>query len=166
MPMLMAPRPNPGAAPWVRIWAYPDLLASAARTPPTRRMSSTSPAESEPPAKAPPGPRSSNRGAAETSTAIPRLTVLNRSSNDLDIVSVSTKVPATNATPNAMARAVMARRTRWATSALSVARHIQPASSRLLAGCSAAKGLHPVEDGLGRRARELVGHGSVGQEDH
>src|SRR5690242_16337864 len=71
------------------------------------------------------------------------------------MVSVRTIVPDMNATPSITARAVSANRSLWASSPLIVTRRMV-----LLAGV-----LDAIDDGLGRRALELVDDLAVGEED-
>src|SRR5437879_2593821 len=86
---------------------------------------------------------------------VPRYTSSNRLSNVREIVSVRIIVPDMNETPSITARAVSAKRSLWASSPLIVTRR-----TVLLADV-----FHVVDDGLGRRALELVDDFPVGEED-
>ncbi len=114
-------------------WAKPKALPSATAMPSTARTtSSTLSSTGGGPAK--PG---ANSASAWTMMSVPAKLSAKRSSNVALIVSVKTKVPATNATPIMIDSPVSSRRSQWARSDLRVA--LTTAHLELL---------HPVEDRL------------------
>src|SRR5215467_10255444 len=92
-----------------------------------------------------------------TNASVPRLTSAKRSSKTFPIVSVSTSVPAMNATPSVTASAVVNSRSFLASRPLIVTRHM-----RLLL----PEALHPIEHTIRSRLQHLVHDLAVGEEDH
>src|SRR6478609_2454637 len=80
-------------------------------------------------------------------------------------VSVKTKVPATNATPRTMAKALIPIRSLWASRLFRVARNISGHRGRVR-GSVRVETLHPVEHPFGRRLEHLVDDPAVRQEQH
>src|SRR3954452_11961242 len=81
---------------------------------------------------------------------------LNKPLKVLEMVSVSTNVPDTNATPNITAMPVSRKRTFLAQIPLSVTFHME----------LGAQALHLVEHGVGVGCEELVDDRAVGEEHH
>ena len=96
-----------------------------------------------------------------TATAVLRLTEAKRFSKALPIVSVSTYVPDTIATPSTTAIADSSSRTLRASRPLSVTRSISAEP-----GTAASERLHPVQHAIGRRCPHPVDDLAVAEEDH
>src|SRR5258706_15169633 len=79
----------------------------------------------------------------------------------LEMVSVSTNVPDTNATPNITATPVSKKRTFFAQTPLSVTFHIVLQPAELV-----AQALHLVERRIGSWCEQLVDDRAVGEEHH
>src|SRR6476469_7247269 len=114
------------------------------------------------PVKPPAAAAADLAGRTVTSGAVCR----NSSVKLLFRVSVKTKVPATNATPRTMAKALIPIRSLWASRLFRVARNISGHPGRVRGAGTGVEALHPVEHPLGRRLQHLVHDPPVGQEQH
>src|SRR5918994_2476742 len=129
------------------------MIPSAVATPVTPATVSTSDASTRP--RTSPAPSGLLKAASPRATAsVPALTFANRSSNVLPIVSVSTSVPAMNATPSNTAKLVVRSRHLRAASVLMVVRNM----------ASLTEVLHAVEHAVGGRGGHLVDDAAVGEE--
>ena len=133
----------------------PWTLGWASATPCTARtwLTTDSGTGTRCPPPKPPRPPVPYGATPWTTMSLPALTCWNSASKLCFTVSVSTNVPAMNATPSTMAMAVRNRRTLCAARLRRVAR-----------STSVPHALHVVDDALGRRLRHLVDDAAVGEE--